>query len=65
MPYPNTQCARESYISNIKGGSIELQEFLTTKPGQTWLSKMHKPGLWASFLLYSGDFPKQAYWKGN
>lgn len=26
MPYPNTQCARESYISNIKGGSIELQE---------------------------------------
>lgn len=26
MPYPNTQCARESYISNIKGGSIELPE---------------------------------------
>lgn len=26
MPYPNTQCVRESYISNIKGGSIELQE---------------------------------------
>lgn len=26
MPYPNTHCDRESYISNIKGGSIELQE---------------------------------------
>lgn len=26
MPYTNTQCAGESYISNIKGGSIELQE---------------------------------------